>query len=354
MEERCCGTNRWAERRREREDVCASSVLPRPVARLPRSTGMAPSSARWLFLALSCAAVLGDAGSLTTRTLTPATGASAWRAVTERMERLKRTGRRRMRITVDGAEVEFTAPLVTLTYAQSLDGSIAAADGSAVLLSGKESMHMTHTLRAAHDAILVGVGTVRNDDPSLTVRLCAGSNPQPVVLDSRLSIAASLDIKLLSSDSCERPWIMCLPMAHRNTTAVRGLEDAGATVVTCSAGADGRVALERVLWELSERNVTSLMVEGGAAVIQSFLRQGLADLCVVTIAPRFQGGLNVLASTSSRARAAGLDRARTIAPIAQGQGDGGGKRQARLRGARGGGRVLPPSGGRCGCAFRVA
>lgn len=60
--------------------------------------------------------------------------------------------------------------------------------------------------------------------------------PQPVVLDSRLSIAASLDIKLLSSDSCERPWIMCLPMAHRNTTAVRGLEDAGATVVTCSAG----------------------------------------------------------------------------------------------------------------------
>jgi len=82
------------------------------------------------------------------------------------------------RSAAQGAEVEFTAPLVTLTYAQSLDGSIAAADGSAVLISGKESMHMTHALRAAHDAILVGVGTVRNDDPSLTVRLCAGSNPQ--------------------------------------------------------------------------------------------------------------------------------------------------------------------------------
>src|SRR5262249_24805677 len=69
-------------------------------------------------------------------------------------------------------------PLVTLSYAQSVDGSIAARPGQPLALSGAQSMTLTHQLRAAHDAILVGIGTVLADNPRLTVRLVEGKNPQ--------------------------------------------------------------------------------------------------------------------------------------------------------------------------------
>src|SRR5512143_3712545 len=77
-------------------------------------------------------------------------------------------------------------PRITLAYAQSLDGSIAARSGGPLALSGTESMHYTHQLRAAHDAILVGIGTVLGDDPRLNVRLTGGPSPRPIVLDSSL------------------------------------------------------------------------------------------------------------------------------------------------------------------------
>jgi riboflavin-specific deaminase-like protein len=77
-------------------------------------------------------------------------------------------------------------PFVTLSYAQSLDGSIADRPGRPLALSGEASMALTHSLRASHEAILVGIGTVLADNPSLNVRLVAGKNPQPIVVDSRL------------------------------------------------------------------------------------------------------------------------------------------------------------------------
>src|SRR5512143_1701471 len=77
-------------------------------------------------------------------------------------------------------------PLVSLCYAQSLDGCIAAERGRPTQLSGPETKQITHRLRALHDGILVGIGTVLADDPHLTVRHARGENPQPVVLDSRL------------------------------------------------------------------------------------------------------------------------------------------------------------------------
>ncbi|MEZ4635790.1 MAG: dihydrofolate reductase family protein [Caldilineaceae bacterium] len=79
-------------------------------------------------------------------------------------------------------------PLVTLSYAQSLDGSITAQPGQPFAISSAESLQWTHSLRAAHDAILVGIGAVLADDPSLTVRFAQGQNPQPVVVDSHLRL----------------------------------------------------------------------------------------------------------------------------------------------------------------------
>src|SRR5687768_4642967 len=94
-------------------------------------------------------------------------------------------------------------PVVTLSYAQTLDGSL-ALPGRQLIISSPESMKMTHELRAAHDGLLVGIGTVLIDDPRLTVRLADGRNPQPVVLDSRLRMP--LTANLLKHPD-RRPWL---------------------------------------------------------------------------------------------------------------------------------------------------
>src|SRR4030095_2122097 len=75
-------------------------------------------------------------------------------------------------------------PCVTLSYAQSLDGSIAGCTGEPLGISGGPALDFTHRLRAMHDAILVGVNTVLTDDPRLTVRRVEGPNPRPIVVDS--------------------------------------------------------------------------------------------------------------------------------------------------------------------------
>ena len=77
-------------------------------------------------------------------------------------------------------------PFTTLSYAQSLDGSLALHAGEPYLISGRGSLKLTHMLRAEHDAILVGIGTILADNPQLNVRLTAGADPQTIILDSQL------------------------------------------------------------------------------------------------------------------------------------------------------------------------
>ena len=101
-------------------------------------------------------------------------------------------------------------PFVTVSYAQSIDGSIASRTRQPIRLSGQLSMVLTHRLRARFDAILVGIGTVLTDNPHLTVRCAEGRNPQPVVLDTHLRIpiqsnlAAKIRSKLLGRQRAEQ------------------------------------------------------------------------------------------------------------------------------------------------------
>ncbi len=179
-------------------------------------------------------------------------------------------------------------PFVTLTYAQSLDGSIAARRGEQTIISGPEAGRLTHRLRARHDAILVGIGTVITDDPQLTVRLARGPNPQPVIVDSRLRFPPWA--RLLRGD--RRPWIATTEAADARRQAA--LEAAGARVFRLPADADGLVSLPALLEHLRRLHIRSLMVEGGATVISHFLAAHLADRLVLTIAPMLLGGLNAV------------------------------------------------------------
>ncbi len=182
-------------------------------------------------------------------------------------------------------------PFVTLAWAQSIDGSIALAPGRGLPLSGSESLALTHAVRAAHDAILVGIETVLADDPQLSVRHWPGRSPAPVVLDSRLRTPP--DARVLARPGVDRVvHIACTEGAD----AVRAapLAARGARVLRLPAWSNGWVDLEALLAALAGAGVQRLMVEGGARVLTSFLRAGLGDYALVTLAPRLVGGLAAL------------------------------------------------------------
>jgi riboflavin biosynthesis pyrimidine reductase len=218
-----------------------------------------------------------------------------------------------------------TRPFVTLAYAQSIDGSIALARGQRYALSGPDSLRLTHMLRNAHDAILVGVGTVLADDPELTVRMVEGRDPQPVVVDSQLRTPPTA--RLLSRNG-RRPWIgttiataTAIGNAHGNGSGNTGgagrrarMEATGCRLMDCPAEPNGWVDLTALLRSLRAAGIRHVMVEGGARIITSFLAARLVDYAVVTIAPRFLGGLSAVGP---------LPRGRTENGAAQGAVDGG-------------------------------
>lgn len=184
-------------------------------------------------------------------------------------------------------------PYVTLSYAQSLDGSIAARPGHPLVLSCRESQVMTHALRAAHDAILVGIGTVLADNPRLTVRLVEGKDPQPVVVDSRLRFP--LYAHLLHRRNAA-PWIATSRLAEPERQAT--LEKMGVHVFRLPTGPHSMIDLNSLLVYLGDKGINSLMVEGGAQIITNFLASRLVDQVIVTIAPVVVGGLRVVDNVS--------------------------------------------------------
>ena len=180
-------------------------------------------------------------------------------------------------------------PLVTLSYAQSIDGSIASRSRQQLQLSSQQSLVLTHRIRAACDAILVGINTVLVDDPQLTVRLVAGRSPQPVVLDTNLRIPLGARLLNRRDDRC---WVASASQAP--TARIAAVEAQTAEVIPCPRDQRNRVDLSYLLDLLGQRGIRSIMVEGGAKVITSFLAARLVDQLIVTIAPRLVGGLPVL------------------------------------------------------------
>jgi len=176
-------------------------------------------------------------------------------------------------------------PVVTVSYAQTLDGRLATATGSSQWISAPESLRFSHELRAKHDAIMVGVGTACKDDPRLTVRLVAGQNPLRVVADSALRIP--LTAAVLAEGAASGTVLAVTdraPAAKRDK--VRAL---GATVLCLPTNTGGRVDLVALLAALHDRGVGSVLVEGGAGMITALLRARLVDRLVGCVAPKILG-----------------------------------------------------------------
>lgn len=186
-------------------------------------------------------------------------------------------------------------PFVTLTYAQSLDGSIASTSGTPLPISGDEALDFTHRLRGLHDGILVGIGTVLADDPRLNARRGEKDHPKPIVLDSSLRFPT--DARLLSCDG-PSPLIFTGPAPDADRR--EELEARGATVHKLPCAPDGGVCIDALLEALGAKGIASVMVEGGSQILTAFLRQQNVQRVIVTVAPMFVGGTSALGSVAAQ------------------------------------------------------
>jgi GTP cyclohydrolase II len=182
-------------------------------------------------------------------------------------------------------------PYITLSYAQTLDGTIGLANGGPLRISGPESLYVTHQLRAHHDAILVGIGTLLADDPQLTVRLTEGPQPQPIIVDSHLRLP--LDARIWTHP--KPPWIATL---DTETSQAHALRAQGARLIHLPATPEQQVDLSVLFARLGDAGIRSVMVEGGATIIANLIHQRLAHYAVVTVAPRYTAGVRVTAPNS--------------------------------------------------------
>ena len=176
-------------------------------------------------------------------------------------------------------------PFVTIKYAQTLDGRIATATGESQWISSEASLKYTHQLRASHDAILVGAGTVIKDNPELTVRLVRGRNPLRVIVDSELKIPKQA--KVFHNISEARTLIATIKTSA--DPKFQSIADSGVEIITIKADRKGNVDLIKLFKILAARNISSILIEGGAQIITSTLKNNLANRLITIIAPKILG-----------------------------------------------------------------
>lgn len=179
-------------------------------------------------------------------------------------------------------------PFVTAKFAMSLDGKVATKSGDSKWISGEESRRYVHCLRYVVDAIMVGVDTVIADDPRLTARAGkeggrAEKQPLRIIVDSRARIPLDAQVFRMPGKT------MIAVTEDVEPAKVEALSEAGADILLLPSK-DGRVDLEQLLIALGKREVTNILVEGGATLFGSLFDQGLVDKLLAFIAPIIIGG----------------------------------------------------------------
>ena len=176
-------------------------------------------------------------------------------------------------------------PFITLKIAQSIDGKISLTGSKQTWITGKESIRFVHKLRSEYDAVMVGAGTVKADNPLLTVREVKGSNPLRIIIDGNLSIP--LRSKVLDCDDAQNSWIFTSKnVANKKINAIK---TKGATVYQVNQLNNNRLNLKSILKILSKQKITSLLVEGGADIFTQFIQKDLFDEIIIIQAPKILG-----------------------------------------------------------------
>lgn len=179
-----------------------------------------------------------------------------------------------------------TRPHVTLKIATSMDGRIALENGVSQWITGSESRARVHEMRATHDAVLVGVGTVLADDPLLTARTVPPPSKQPVRIVADSTLRTSSQSRLLSSQGLGK-------VVLASTTSAKGYSDdamTGAPEIWVVPGDDGKVSPARLLDRCAVEGLGKIFLEGGGKLAASFIQAGLIDTIEWFRAPILIGG----------------------------------------------------------------
>ncbi len=183
-------------------------------------------------------------------------------------------------------------PYITLKAAQTLDGKIADSNFDSKWITSVDSRRRVHSLRSQYDAVLIGAGTVKKDNPSLTVRLTEGRNPKKIVIDDKLTLP--VESKLLTSSE-KNLIILTSEHSSGKRKKINKLFSKGADILFIKENEEGKIDLKQALKELAKLNIASILVEGGSKVFTSFVSQNLYDELVLFIAPKILGeGLSAI------------------------------------------------------------
>ena len=180
-------------------------------------------------------------------------------------------------------------PFVTLKIAQSIDGKISITRNKQTWLTGKESINFVHKLRSDYDAVLVGAGTIRADNPMLNVREVKGRNPIRIIIDGKLSIPIKSNI--LNANDPEKTWIFTSSLIDEKK--LKKFSNKGVKFFRINSSRQSQLPIKKILKVLAENKITSLLVEGGANIFTQFLTLELYDEVIFLQAPIILGkGIN--------------------------------------------------------------
>lgn len=174
-------------------------------------------------------------------------------------------------------------PYVIAKVAATLDGRIATHVGASRWITGEAARQEVHSLRSIHDAVLVGAGTVRADDPALTARIPEGRDPVRIVLSNRLDLSPAARVFREPG----RTIVACVPQEESGRAAP--LAEAGAEILVCRATPEGRIDVDDLLARLGAKGIVSVLVEGGAEVFSAFLAAQAIDRLLLYVAPKVFG-----------------------------------------------------------------
>lgn len=182
-------------------------------------------------------------------------------------------------------------PWIHLKMAQSLDGKISISRNTQTWLTGDASAEYVHSLRAEHDAVLVGAGTIAADNPLLNVRHVEGRDPLKIIIDGRLNLSAQS--KIFKDASPGKTWIF-YNAKHGQTDKINMLKQ-NATLIALTPSKNGLINLNDVLQYCGTNNIISILVEGGQSIFSQFFESNLFDEITVLQSPKILGnGLDSL------------------------------------------------------------